>query len=37
MLWRGGSFQAVCRGRADRTSDELDIEGKGKKGLKDDS
>ena len=37
MLWRRGRFQAGCGGRGDRMPDELDLEGKGKKGLKDDA
>ena len=33
-MWRRGRFQAGCRGRGDGTPDELDLEGKGKKGLR---
>lgn len=36
-MWRRGRFQAGCGGRGDRMPDELDLEGKGKKGLKDDA
>lgn len=36
-MWRRGRFQAGCRAKGNRTSDELGLEGKGKKGLKDEA